>query len=131
MLAIVGDIIFLHQSCIIMMNSDKKEASYFALVVLVLANLTPLIGVLYFEWSIFMVILLYWMESIVMGVYNILKILIANGPIVIWINNIEKVDSKYVTDKEVNVFDPKPSMKSKLFLSGFFLVHYGGFIGVF
>jgi len=53
--------------------------SYWSLVSLVLANLVPVFGVLYWEWSVVAVVLLYWGENIVVGFLNIFKILIAQG----------------------------------------------------
>jgi hypothetical protein len=44
-------------------------------VVLILANLIPLYGVAFLGWEVFPVILLFWFENVVVGGYNILKIL--------------------------------------------------------
>ena len=43
---------------------------------LIIANTLPLFGVLYFHWAIADLILLYWSENIVIGLYTLLKILI-------------------------------------------------------
>jgi Family of unknown function (DUF6498) len=40
-------------------------------LVLVLANLAPLAGVLFFDWTVSSVIVLYWFENIVLGIVNI------------------------------------------------------------
>lgn len=40
---------------------------------LLLANLVPLAGVLYFGWSVSSVIILYWFENVVIGVVNIAR----------------------------------------------------------
>ncbi|MGI9239888.1 MAG: DUF6498-containing protein [Verrucomicrobiales bacterium] len=42
-------------------------------LVLVLANLIPLVGVIFWDWSVFNIVVLYWMENLVIGVINILK----------------------------------------------------------
>lgn len=42
-------------------------------VALILANVVPIIGVLFFGWSVGDVMLLYWSESAVIGIYNIAK----------------------------------------------------------
>jgi hypothetical protein len=70
--------------------------------VLVAANAVPLAGVLFFHWSIFAIVLLYWCENVVVGAFNVLKILFAE-PQEFWAN------------------------ASKLFLIPFFIVHYGMF----
>lgn len=69
---------------------------------LIAANVVPLVGVVAFHWSIFAIVLLYWCENVVVGAFNVLKILFAE-PQEIWAN------------------------LSKLFLIPFFVVHYGMF----
>lgn len=46
---------------------------------LVIANLTPLAGVMLFEWRVLDVLLLYWAENVVIGVINVLRMLVAGG----------------------------------------------------
>lgn len=48
-------------------------------ILLVLANIVPLVGVLYWDWSVFVVLLLFWMENVVYGVLNIPRILLSQG----------------------------------------------------
>ncbi|GAB5537228.1 MAG: hypothetical protein Rubg2KO_34770 [Rubricoccaceae bacterium] len=71
---------------------------------LVVANVVPLVGVLALGWDLFEVMWLYWMENAVIGLYALARILtsglMGSHPIV-WI--------------------------PKLFVSGFFTVHYGFF----
>ncbi|CAN1541267.1 hypothetical protein MCEMSEM23_01772 [Rhabdaerophilaceae bacterium] len=45
-----------------------------SLIMLVAANLVPLFGVLYLGWSVFDVLLLFWMENIVIGVFNVMRL---------------------------------------------------------
>ena len=45
--------------------------------VLLLANAVPLIGVVARHWTVFAVLLLYWSENVVVGAFNVLKILTA------------------------------------------------------
>jgi len=45
-------------------------------LLLVSANLVPLVGVLYFDWDVFSVLFLYWIENGVVGVLNVPKILL-------------------------------------------------------
>lgn len=57
---------------------------------LVIANSVPVFGVVYFGWSVFHLLLLYWMETIVIGFYTILRqfrisSFQALGPIVMFI----------------------------------------------
>jgi hypothetical protein len=68
----------------------------------VAANATPLAGVLLLRWSIFPLMLLYWLENVVVGAFNVLRLLVA---------------------------DPKDPLRwaAKLFMIPFFCMHYGLF----
>lgn len=70
--------------------------------VLVLANLVPLAGVLFWNWDAFALVALFWMENVVVGLFFILRILCA---------------------------DPRdPALwVGKLFMVPFFGLHYGLF----
>ena len=50
-----------------------------SLIPLIIANAVPLVGVLFFDWNLFQIIFLYWVESGVIGFYNILKIVKVSG----------------------------------------------------
>lgn len=55
------------------------DASVFAepsVWVLVAVNLLPLVGVFFFDWDLFSLMVLYWMETAMIGFYQLLKILI-------------------------------------------------------
>ena len=42
-------------------------------IVLIFANVIPLVGVLLFDWNVLEILLLYWTESVVIGVINVLR----------------------------------------------------------
>jgi len=73
-----------------------------SLVALVLANLIPVFGVLEFGWEVFPLLLLFWFENVIIGVFNALKMLFA-AP------------------------DNPVSWGAKLFIIPFFCIHYGMF----
>ena len=52
----------------------KKYSLYF----LVLANLTPIMGTIFFEWDLFSILFFYWLESSVVGIFNIPRMILAN-----------------------------------------------------
>lgn len=57
----------------------RKRRRGISMLALVLANLVPLYGVLFDDWSIFFVMFVYWMENVVVGFYNVLRMLFACG----------------------------------------------------
>jgi uncharacterized protein DUF6498 len=69
---------------------------------LVAANATPLFGVLFLHWQVFPLLLLYWLENVVVGLFNVLRMLIADP-------------------------DDPAAWAGKLFMIPFFCVHYGMF----
>ncbi len=87
------------------MQVKRKYLTNIPLIALVVANLIPLWGVVFWGWDAFNIVLLYWSENIVVGFYNILKMAF------------------------VKVSHPAEHL-GKLFMIPFFSVHYGGFCAV-
>jgi hypothetical protein len=89
-----------------MTNPFQEVATFYerrSALVLVAANLVPLGGVLFFGWSTFEVVFLFWVENIIIGFYNVLKMLTSGllaGPAV---------------------------AVGAIFLTAFFIFHYGMF----
>jgi hypothetical protein len=77
-----------------------------SLLGLLAANLVPLAGVLFLGWSLHEVLLLYWLESGVIGLWAVPRILLAKGR---------------SPDGEAD------GPGTRLFMAVFFLVHYGAF----
>jgi len=82
-------------------STDERGLPPSALVLLA-ANVVPLVGVLAFHWTVFSILLLYWFENVVVGAFNILRMLFAQPSSV-------------------------GTNAGKLFLIPFFTVHYGMF----
>lgn len=57
----------------------RAASSTVSLVALVAVNLLPLIGVLFWGWSLMLILVLYWLESGIVGFINIFKIALARG----------------------------------------------------
>ena len=91
----------------------RVTSSVWAVVTLIAANLVPLVGVLFFGWNVWMILIVYWLENGVVGVFNVLKMLKAQGP------------SDGSTSMRVNGV-PAATM-SRAALVPFFIVHYGIF----
>jgi hypothetical protein len=76
------------------------------MIPLLIANLAPLLGALLFGWGVADVLVAYWLETVVVGVVTLLRILSARGP-----------------DR-----NGKPaSLGTSLSLAPFFVIHYGLF----
>jgi hypothetical protein len=78
-------------------------------LILIIANLIPLIGVVFLKWNPFLILIIYWAENVIVGVLNVLKMIIS-GAI-----------------RPGGIFSFWRGFGS-LFPSAFFLVHYGGFM---
>lgn len=46
---------------------------------LLLANLLPVFGVLWFGWDVGSIVVLYWAENVIVGAYTVLRMLVAGG----------------------------------------------------
>lgn len=57
----------------------RLSSSVGAVVALVLANALPLIGVLFLGWSVWNILIVYWLENGIVGVFNVLKMSRAEG----------------------------------------------------
>ena len=57
----------------------SRASSPSALLALLAVNLVPLAGVLWWNWSLLAVLVIYWLESGVVGLANVPKILLASG----------------------------------------------------
>jgi hypothetical protein len=58
----------------------RVNSSRIAAALLVITNLIPLAGVLWLGWDLMLILALYWAENGIVGVINIGKILLAEGP---------------------------------------------------
>lgn len=82
---------------------------------LVAANLVPLAGVAFWGWRVADVVLLYWLENVVIGLMNALRIACADPQ--------HLVSSRYAGTG----LKPGELPVAKVVLIGFFFVHYGAF----
>jgi hypothetical protein len=104
------------------------ENSRIALLALLLANLIPLLGVLYWGWSVFEIVLLYWIENLILGLITVLKMLtsqpdVSNGHL-----NIDiPAQGQRKIPVPAGVSVEKMLLGLKVFLIPFFIIHYGMF----
>ncbi len=57
----------------------RVGSSVGAVVALIVANLVPLFGVLFLGWSVWNILIVYWLENGVVGAFNVLKMATAQG----------------------------------------------------
>lgn len=55
------------------------KSTYTPLILLIIANLVPLFGVIFLGWNIFQILFLYWLETAIIGFFNIFKIIKVEG----------------------------------------------------
>jgi hypothetical protein len=60
----------------------RRTASTRTAIALVAANAIPLIGVLFLGWSLLTILVIYWVENGIVGLWNVPKIILAQGSIV-------------------------------------------------
>ena len=80
---------------------ERQTLSKPSVWALIIANLYPVIGVIFFNWQTYPLLLFFWTENLVIGFYTVLKMLVASGE------------------------NAKPA--AKLFTVPFFCLHYGIF----
>ena len=100
--------------------------------VLVAANLLPLFGVMFLGWSTFDVVFLYWMENVVIGIINVLKMITCRP-------SLDAIKEKYadrfagIPEEQQAQLDKLTengslvSIGTKIFMVPFFSFHYGFF----
>ena len=81
---------------------SPAEFKRISVIAIIITNLIPIYGVLFMGWQVFPVIFLYWIENVIIGISNVLKMLLSSpGSPGQWV--------------------------AKFFMIPFFCVHYGMF----
>lgn len=84
------------------MKLPLKSYKSLSAAALLSANAVPFLGVIFWDWDVFSIVLLFWAENLAIGFYNILKLAF------------------------VKVERPREHL-GKLFFIPFFIIHFGGF----
>lgn len=108
-----------------------------SVVALLVANLVPLIGVVFFGWTVFAIMVIYWSENAIIGAINVLKMITCapdddarqhppSAPPQDQSPTEERISALpgYLLD------GPILQHVGKLFVIPFFIVHYGIFCAV-
>jgi hypothetical protein len=106
------------------LKESKKEIPIIgkldtSVISLIFANLIPLFGILFLGWDLFSIMILFWIESAVIGFYAILKMIIS--PI------INQTEAFNILPRSALIVI---SLIQKIVLVPFFILHYGGFMMV-
>ena len=83
--------------------SNLTSFKQFSSIALIGANLIPLIGALLFGWNAILILALFWIENLVIGAFNVIKLL------------------------AIAAYKKQPKA---LFLCAFFIFHYGAFCSI-
>lgn len=98
-------------------DAYRRTADSRSAVVLVVANAIPLVGVLFFGWSLWTILAVYWVENGIVGLWNIPKILLAQGVL---------LPGKVGVGYRAWAVRPMPGA-GRAALAAFFAIHYGLF----
>lgn len=91
----------------------RVASSTGAVVALIVANAIPLFGALFLGWNVWMILIVYWLENGIVGFFNVLKMLRAEGA-------ADPTSNWRMNGKPMNVV-------GRSAIAGFFVIHYGIF----
>lgn len=95
--------------------AEQAQSDSSSVWVLVAVNLVPIAGVAFWGWRVHEIVFLYWVENLVIGAVNILRIRVAVP------DSMPDLAKRGVAPTGRELF------WGKLMLIGFFIMHYGGF----
>jgi hypothetical protein len=99
-------------------NLYARTTASRSVVALLTANAIPLVGVLFFDWSLWTILVLYWLENGIVGLWNLPRILLAEGTTPA--SGLTSHLTFKVLGNTVNPFD-------RVATALFFAIHYGIF----
>jgi hypothetical protein len=100
----------------------RTTASSRSAIALVAANAIPLLGVMFFGWSLWTILVLYWVENGIVGFWTVPKILLADGSIA---SRLQGVGSPWnLAAAGIGLGVPRVARAA---MAVFFLIHYGVF----
>lgn len=114
----------------VQLGRPPSASSPVAVSALVVANLFPLAGVLWFGWGVFDVLTVYWVESGIIGLLNVPKILLARGK-----NEDDSTFAATINGRPLDLSGPDRSTfvdgprvyAANVPVAVFFVLHYGIF----
>ncbi|TWT75948.1 hypothetical protein Pla123a_27330 [Posidoniimonas polymericola] len=116
-----------------MITRERLLQRRWSVASLLAANLLPLLGVVFFGWSTFEVVILYWFENVVIGVINVLKMITCapdsyEESLARLTRGEDEVTAHLIKEQAKAISDsPWLNHGAKFFFVPFFIVHYGMF----
>jgi len=101
----------------------RVGSSVGAVVALIVANLIPLVGALWFGWDVWGILIIYWLENGIVGLFNVLKMRRASGPE----GSPTPGDGRTPRITSITINGRSASGADKAALIPFFVIHYGIF----
>ena len=92
---------------------------------LVCTNLLLIPAVIAWEWSVFDIVLLYWAENVMIGLFNVMRMFICAPPPPE--QRVSIRGNRFPATSDQVQWARRAHHASKLFFIPFFMVHYGGF----
>ncbi len=112
----------------------KADFTKPSVVVLIAANIVPLLGVLFLGWSTFAVVVIYWAENVIIGIINVLKMIVCSpSSDTVKFASVTTEQLKGNSQQVSKLFEHQTPYlavahhASTLFCIPFFTVHYGLF----
>ncbi len=103
-------------------SSLESISSQIPLASLFLFNLLPLFGVIYLHWDVFTMMMIYWAESLIIGLFTILRMILAQ--------QAPQPPKRERSEVPNPLATPLSTLLFKIFLVPFFCIHFGIFMFV-
>jgi hypothetical protein len=99
------------------------------LIAMIISNLLPVFGILFLHWSMGSVILVYWIENVIIGLFTVFKIIFASAQTGREINGLTRILGHTGSGSGwlIPILAQASSGVSRVFSLLFFCFHYGGF----
>ena len=104
-------------------NETVQLKSQLSLYVIIASNLLPIFGILFLGWSMGSVMVLYWFENVIVGLFALLKMAFAQGQTGIGMGKMTRIPSFRISFIPASV----ENTLTKLIGLPFFCVHFGMF----
>jgi hypothetical protein len=126
----------------------RRTADSCSAIALLIANAIPLIGVLFFGWSLLTILVLFWIENAIVGFWNLPRIWLAQGSVIPSLPDLpesaamdatgnpraaEELRQRWARAQVVgaaSLLQGPAGGTARVGLSVFFLIHYGIFWAV-